>query len=124
MPIESKLYSVLSGSAALAAWVSTRIYPIKKEQRTGQPSLVYRLISGEKYYAIDGGDCELENPSVELTIYATAVVARRLTGDAAVNALSSSTDFAALVIASPVDTYDDSVGLYTRTYSVSVWNRE
>lgn len=123
MALESKLYSALSTSATLAGLVGDGIYPIKAPQGTSYPIVVYKRAYGDRFFNTTGYS-SLENAHVELIVYATAVVARRLTGDAAINALSSSTDFAALVIASPIDEFDNEVGIYKRTFDVSVWNRE
>jgi len=123
MSIEARIYQALTTSATLNALVSDRIYPIRTRQNSPYPVVVYKRDSGERIYAMDGYST-LENAAFELSIHATAVTARRLVSDAAINALSSATAFTGIVIESPMDHYDDEVSLYTRTYSVSIWNRE
>ena len=123
MSIEARIYQALTTSAALNALVSDRIYPIKARQDGGFPAVVYKRDGGEREYGMDGYST-LENAAIELCIHATAVTARRLVSDAAINALSSATAFTGIVVESPMDAYNDEVSIYTRTYSVSIWNRE
>jgi len=121
--IEARIYQALTTSATLNALVSDRIYPIKARQDGDFPAVVFRRDGGEREYGMDGYST-LENAAIELSIHATAVTARRLVSDAAINALSSATAFTGIVVASPMDEYNDAVSIYTRTYSVSIWNRE
>ena len=123
MSIEARIYQALTTSATLNALVSDRIYPIKARQDSDFPAVVYKRDGGEREYGMDGYST-LENAAIELSIHATAVTARRLVSDAAINALSSATAFTGIVVESPMDFYNDEVSIYTRTYSVSIWNRE
>jgi len=124
LSIEARIYEALTTSVTLAALVSTRIYPIKARQNAPYPVVVYKRDGGEREYGMDGSYSTLENAAIELSIHATAVTARRLVSDAAISALSSATAFVGLTILSPTDHYNDEVSIYTRTYSVSIWNRE
>ena len=124
MSIEARIYQALTTSATLNALVSDRIYPIKARQNAPYPVVVYKRDGGEREYGMDGSYSTLENAAIELSIHATAVTARRLVSDAAISALSSATAFVGLTILSPTDHYNDEVSIYTRTYSVSIWNRE
>jgi len=124
LSIEARIYEALTTSVTLAALVGTRIYPIKARQNAPYPVVVYKRDGGEREYGMDGSYSTLENAAIELSIHATAVTARRLVSDAAISALSSATAFVGLTILSPTDHYNDEVSIYTRTYSVSIWNRE
>lgn len=123
MPLEERLYTALTGSATLTAIVGTAIYPIKRAQGSTLPAVVYRRASGGREYSTIGY-ATLENAHIELSVYATAVTARRKTGDAAIGAISSSVTFRGLVISSPQDFYNDETAEYSRRIEVSIWNGE
>lgn len=123
MPLEEKLYNSLTTSATLTAIVGTAIYPVRRVQGGTLPAVVYRRASGGREYTTVGY-ATLENAHIELSIYATAVTARRKTGDAAIGAISSSLTFKGLVISSPQDFYDDETAEYSRRFDISIWNSE
>ncbi len=123
MGIETRVYDALTTSTALAALVSTRIYPIRMMQGVGFPTVVYRRASGDRHYDMSGYST-LENAIIELAVYATAVTARRLASDAAISAISSATAFTGLAIAAAEDSYNDATELYVRTNEISIWNNQ
>jgi len=123
MSVYARVYDALTTSATLGALVGDHIYPIRAYQEAGYPAVVYRRASGDRAYDMSGYST-LENALIELAVHATAVTARRLVSDAAINAISSATAFRGIIVASPMDEYDDEVNVYTRTYEVSIWNKE
>jgi hypothetical protein len=123
MPLEEKLYTALTGSATLTAIVGTAIYPVKRAQGGTLPAVSYRRASGSREHSTLGY-VTVENAHIELNVYATAVTARRKTGDAAVGAISSSITFKGLVISSPQDFYNDETAEYVRRFDISIWNQE
>lgn len=52
--IETALYSILSGDADIAAMVSTRVYPLERPQKSALPAIVYRRVSGQRDYDMEG----------------------------------------------------------------------
>lgn len=123
MALESKVYNALTTSTALNAQVGSRIFPIRVLEDSDFPVVTFRRHAGDRLYDLSGYSTS-EHASVELTVYATAVTARRVASDAAISALTSSTEFVAVTITGPTDSYDDITGLYARSYSVNIWNRE
>jgi len=115
---------------ATANWVRHDLYFTATATSNGRLAVQNQAEAGDGTY-LEFNNVSLtpvpeitENAHFEVSIYATAVTARRLTSDAVIGAISSATAFTALVIASPVDAYNDEVGLYQRTYDISAWNRE
>jgi len=123
MALESKVYAALATAVHLNTLVGDRIYPIKMLQGTDYPAIVYRRSGGERIQDVSGYST-LENAEIEVEVHATAITARRLVGDAVVSALSHATGFSGMMFSSPFDRYDDSIGIYTRTMEISIWNSE
>ena len=117
--IETALYTCLTASTALANLVGSAIFPVKRLQQQTGPCVVYRRSEGERVWSL-GGYCDLENPRIDIDICTTSVEQLRTVGDAVVNALSSG-EFEAVINQSPGDYWDDVVGEYIRSYTVSIW---
>jgi hypothetical protein len=54
MVVEADLYDYLTDVAAIAALVSTRVYPLRLPQDASLPAVVYQRISGERVRSHDG----------------------------------------------------------------------
>jgi hypothetical protein len=121
--LESKLYSVLSGSTTLTALVSSNIYPEHRTQADALPAVVYARASGLRVNSLSGYS-GLENASVDVTCYALTVDSRRSVGDAVIGAMTSATSMQVVLNDSPSDYYDDEVQVYERNMTFSVWNRD
>lgn len=123
MPLESKLYTVLSGSSALSTLIGGRIYPLHRVQSGATPSLVYSRVSGLRENSIRGY-VGLENARIEINIYTTSVDELRTIGAEAVSAMTETTVFTGVCQDAPFDNFDDTLQLYRRVLEFSVWNRE
>jgi hypothetical protein len=123
MSLEGKIYAALSTSTALVAAVGSNIYPEHRQQADALPAVVFNRTGGLRVYSLSGYS-GMENASVEVTVYAASLDARRQVGDLVIGAMSSATSFNPLLIDAPSDFYDDLVGVYERSMSFSIWNRE
>jgi hypothetical protein len=70
------------------------------------------------------GYSNLENISMDVTLYTKSVAERGTIGSAVISAMTSATGCTVLLNDSPSDFYDDEVQVYERNYTFSVWNRE
>jgi len=120
----SRIYGSLTTSTALTALVSAKIYPEHRPQNDGTPSVVYKRISGHREIALGEGYVGLENPRVEIKVFATAIDARREVSNAVVTAMEAATRFSAISAMSPYDGYNPVVKEYTRVLDFSIWNHE
>ena len=124
MALESKIYQALTTSATLTALTASSIYPLKRRQGCTNPSVVYRRAQGTRSISIGGLYCTLENAMVSFNLYTTDTDGRITLSDAVMFALSSATAFDTVIQTAPVDSFDDDLQLYSRSFDVSVWNRE
>ena len=123
MSIESKIYAALSGSTALVAAVGSAIYPEHRMQAEALPAVVFARVSGLRVNSLSGYS-NLENVSIDVTLYAKTVGERGTIGDVLISAMTSATGCTVLLPDSPNDFYDDEVQVYERNYTFSIWNRE
>jgi len=123
MSIESKIYATLSGSTALVALVGSNIYPEHRMQAEALPAVVFARVSGLRVNSLSGYS-NLENISMDVTLYTKSVDARGSIGAVVISAMTSATGCTVLLNDSPSDFYDDEVEVYERNYTFSVWNRE
>ena len=52
--IEQAIFQLLTGDAAVASIAGTRVYPMERRQGGDLPAVVYRRISNEPIYAMNG----------------------------------------------------------------------
>lgn len=52
--INESLYTILTGNAALAALVGTRVYPVKLPQKVVYPAIVFTKLGGPRAHSQDG----------------------------------------------------------------------
>ncbi len=123
MSIESKVYSALSGSTALVALVGSNIYPEHRMQAEALPAVVFARASGLRVNSLSGYS-NLENISMDVTVYTRTVDTRGSIGAVVISAMTSATGCTVLLTDSPTDFYDDEVQVYERNMTFSIWNRE
>src|SRR5512137_1455993 len=71
MPVESKIYSALSGATIVTSVVSTRIYPMAIPQGVAAfPALVYSRAGSLRVNSLSGYS-NLENAQIEVSCWAT-----------------------------------------------------
>ena len=71
MPIESALYSRLTGYSSLATLVSTRIYPNAIPQNATFPAIAYQVISTDRNYR-HAGQSNNALPRIQITVEAAS----------------------------------------------------
>ena len=121
MSLEGEIYSALSGSTALTALVSSSIYPEHRHQGDETPAVVFwRAPGGERVNDINGYSGK-ENPTIEITIYATAIDMRREVADECITVMANTTRFRSILPDPPFDDYDDETRIYERVLQYSVW---
>lgn len=79
--IEEAVYKVLTASATLTALVSTRIYPFMLPQEIVLPAIVFFRTSGLRTHVM-GGDLDLIESRVQVSIWAGSLLATRTISDA------------------------------------------
>ena len=118
--LEPKIYSVLSGAAAVAAVVSTRIYPVVLPQDVTLPAITYSRISGGQVNSLTGYS-GLENPRIQIDVWgATYPACQTLAADVH-TAMDAATTFGAH-LESDMDFYEDDTKIYRVSMDFSVWN--
>jgi hypothetical protein len=72
MPKEATIYTILSGNSGVTDLVSTRIYPIKAPQPIATPFIVYRQITQNTDYLLNG-TIELAEVIIQITSCSTTL---------------------------------------------------
>jgi hypothetical protein len=123
MPVESKLYSALSGSTIITSVTSTRIYPLAVPQSVeALPSLVYSRVAGERVYALSGYS-GLENPQIQIDCWATSYSGAKDLSTRVASVMGSATSFSA-ILKNDSDALEWELGQYRVTQDWSVWNQD
>lgn len=118
--LEPKIYTVLSGSSAVSAVVSARIYPLVLPQDVTLPAITYVRISGGQVNSM-GGYSGLENPRMQIDVWGATYTAAKTLAALVHAAMSAATTFSALLI-SDMDLYEDDTKIYRVSMDFSVWN--
>ena len=92
-------------------------------QAEALPAVVFARVSGLRVNSLSGYS-NLENISMDVTLYTKTVAERGTIGDVVISAMTSATGCTVLLQDSPNDFYDDEVQVYERNYTFSIWNRE
>jgi hypothetical protein len=124
MAIESKIYQALTTSTTVTGLTASSIYPLKRRQGCTNPSVVFRRAQGTRVFGMSGTYGTLENAVITFDLFTTDTDGRITLSDAVMFALSSATAFKTAIQIAPVDSYDNDLELYSRSFDVSVWNRE
>ncbi len=126
MAVETKIASALNGSSAVTAQCSTRIYPMAIPQGvTAFPALVYQR-GGSRRVSSLSGYSNLENPTIEVTSWATSYATAKGLSTAAQAAVLASTAYAA-VLSGDEELYEPGMEggpTWGVTLFFSIWNRE
>lgn len=120
--IESKVYSVLSGSTSITA-LTTRIYPEHRPAADALPAVVFSRVAGLRVNSL-AGYSNLENAQIQVECYAGNVDGRRALADTVTTALTAATAFNCILMESPFDEYDDEAQMYIRTMDFSIWHQD
>ncbi len=118
--IENKVYSVLSGAAALTA-LTTEIYPDHRPAAAALPAVVYTRLSGIRVNTMSGYS-NLENVSLQIYVYSSSIDQRREISDQVIIAMTGASQFKCILDESPFDDYDDEIQVYERVMDFSIWN--
>ena len=124
MSIESKVYTQLTTATALTALVATNIFPEHLIQGETLPGIVYRRAPGGQRVMSLSGYTGLENPKIEVSVYATSIDQRRAIGEVIISVMEAATAFTAILPDGPIDDYVDDIATYRRTMEFSVWHQE
>jgi len=125
MPVESKIYSALSGATVVTAVVSSRIYPMAIPQSLGVaafPALVYARAGSLRVNSLSGYS-NLENAQVEITCWATRYNDAKDLSTRVHSIMNAATAFRA-TLTDDADGIEPEAGLFSLTMNFSVWNRE
>jgi len=119
MTIEISLFDVLSGDAAIAALVGTRIFPGLMPAATTMPAIVWQRIAGHDESALSGHS-GLENARVQVSVWAkTRLAARTLAGLTKLALVNDATLRATVLM--DMDDYDPDSKDYRVTVDFSIW---
>lgn len=117
-----------SGLTALLP--STRMYPVRAEQRPTRPYLVFRQTdAGPRQGAFDG-DIGIADPRIEVDCYADTLASARAVSEQVRAALQrwSGTHASVVVLDARIedefDDYDEDIRAYVTTLDVQVMHRE
>ncbi len=120
--IETKLYTLLSGSTVITATVGTKIYPVIAPPKVTHPYIVYRRVSGGQVNGLDGY-LTLENPLIQIDVYSTSYSqVKTIAGDLH-TVMDGATAFSA-VLNTDTDLYEPELELFRQSLDFSIFNRE
>ncbi len=123
MPVESKIYSALSGTTVITASVSTRIYPIVIPQGVAAfPALVYARAGSLRVNSLSGYS-NLENAQIEVQCWATSYNHAKDLSTRVHSVMDAATAFKA-ILTDDSDGIEPDEGRFSITMNFSVWNRE
>ncbi len=119
--IESSLYSVLSGHAALSALVGTRISPALSVQAGTLPCVTFHQVTGNYNYTQDGPDVNVED-WWQFNTWSPRYESMRAASVAIINALHAATSFHAFVDQRQ-DLYEDDTRIHHGLIVARIWWR-
>lgn len=125
MALETKIYSILTGTSAVATSVKARVYPVVAPQNPKYPFIVYMRISGGQQNDLNGY-ATLENPRIQIDTYSTSYSQAKSISSAVHTVMNSATAFRCTLI-SDLDLFEDELqetGVFRMTQDYSCWNRE
>lgn len=117
--LESKLVTTLTGAAAIAALVGTRVFPIFIPQDEDFPAITYERTSGEKEYTTEGYE-GLERATITISAWAADYGTVKNLGQLIHAALLADANFQTFML-NDQDGYNDesSVFRYTAVYRIT-----
>lgn len=125
---ETRMYSALTGNAALVALVGARIYPVQAPQGTAFPMLIFRRITTNRHPCITG-EVGMEQCRIQIDALAGTYDAVKAVAAAVLDALDAATSVRQFRT-SPLGQVDemDSDLFVDRPYRIildfDVWNEE
>jgi hypothetical protein len=119
--LESKIHTLLAGTAGVSGIASTRIRPIVLNQGDTLPALTYQRVSGGQQNVLSGS-FSLENPRIQIDCMASTYSGAKALGAAVLTAMTGATTFTALLI-SDQDIYEDVAECYRVSMDFSVWHK-
>ena len=78
--VEENLYTLFTGSTAIAAVVGTRVYPVMAPQNATYPCLVYTRVSTPRFHTHDGAS-GMAQPRFQINLWADSFSAARTLAD-------------------------------------------
>lgn len=118
--LEPKIYTVISGAAAVAAVVSTRIYPVVLPQDVALPAISYSRISGGQINSLTGYS-NLESPRIQVDVWGETYSSVKSLAADVHTAMDGATTFGAL-LESDMDMYEDDTKIHRVSMDFIVWN--
>lgn len=120
--LEEKIFDQLSADTAIAAAVSTRIYPVIAPQNAAYPHVTYQRISGGQVNSLDGYG-GTENPRIQIDCWAETYAAAKSLAKAVMDSMLEATAFTALMI-SDQDLSELDQPIYRVSMDFSCWHQE
>jgi hypothetical protein len=120
--IEQRVYTLLSGTAAVTALVGTRIYPTKAQQAALLPQLVYRRVSTSRVYSL-AGESGVEMCRIQVDCQDDDFAGARALAAAVLDAFNGATSFASTPDGD-VSGYESDPEIYTVSLDFQCTNYE
>lgn len=67
--VEKAIHDLLTAATAVAALVSSRVYPLRAPDGVAAPFIVYQRISGVRWRTLSGA-CGIAQPRIQIDVYA------------------------------------------------------
>lgn len=122
MALETKIYSLLTGTTVVTTLLGTRLYPLVAPQAPTYPYAVYFRVSGGQQNGLNGY-LDLENPRIQIDIYSTSYSEVKTVAENIQTTMNTSTDFSNVML-SDNDIYEDEVQKHRVSMDFSCFNRE
>ena len=126
MAIESKIYSLLSGTTVITGTVGTRIYPGMAPQTAVYPFLIYTKVSTAPQNGLSGY-LTLENTRVQIDAYSTSYTQAKNIADNVHTVMNGSTTFKCTLqndMDMSLEFAEEDSGIRRVLMEFSCWNRE
>lgn len=120
-PIEQTLYTVLSTNVAVAALVSTRIYPLLMPQNTAMPCVVYQRISSVPVTSING-DSGLDSVRIQVSCWAGTFAGAKGLASAVRSAVDGSSLLKSVTLME-MDDIDNETRNFRSMIDFSIWQK-
>lgn len=121
MPLESKIYTALTGSTLITA-ITTRIYPMIAPPEVTTPYIIYFRVSGGQINTLNGyATCE--NPMIQIDAFSTGYSQAKTLTVNMHTVLNATTTFKAILV-SDNDLYEEEAALYRVSSDYSIINKE
>jgi hypothetical protein len=127
--IEKGLHTFLTGTAAISALVSARVYPVWLPQSPTLPCLTYQRISGSRVRSLTGPS-SLAHPRIQIDCWAATYDGAKTLAEAVrvaldgYSGLMGTVEVFGVIVHGDRDLYDPEVKISRVSMDITIWHIE